>query len=176
MRYWLFLLPFIGVALLSSGASGREGYKMDTVILRSPAFEQNGYIPHEYTCDGKDINPPLTIDAIPRSAKSLSLIVDDPDAPGRTWVHWVLWNIDPTTTMIRENEVPAGAIQGRNDFKKTNYGGPCPPSGTHRYFFKVYALDIMLSLPSTSTKADLERAMTGHILAEGHLVGVYRRK
>lgn len=176
MRSWLFLLSFIILVLFSPGALGQEGYKMGTLTLTSPAFEHNGSIPSKYTCDGKDLSPPLTIDGIPRAAKSLSLIVDDPDAPAGTWVHWVLWNIDPAIKTIRENEVPSGAVQGRNDFKKTNYGGPCPPSGTHRYFFKVYALDIVLTIPPTSTKADLEKAMKGHVLAEGQFIGLYKRR
>ena len=173
MRYWLFLLSCIILVLLSPGASGKEGYKMDALTITSTAFQ---HIPVQYTCEGKDISPPLVIDGIPRAAKSLSLIVDDPDAPVGTWVHWVLWNIDPATRTIRENGVPSGAVQGRNDFKKTSYGGPCPPSGTHRYFFKVYALDTMLAIPPTSTKADLEKAMRGHILAEGQLIGLYKRR
>jgi Raf kinase inhibitor-like YbhB/YbcL family protein len=104
------------------------------------------------------------------------LIVDDPDAPAGTWVHWVLWNIGPDTKEIGENTVPSGALQGVNDFRKHDYGGPCPPSGTHRYFFKLYALDMKLGLGPKTNKAELERAMKGHIIAQGELIGLYKRK
>ena len=107
--------------------------------ITSPVFENNGFIPKKYTCDGADVNPQLLIANVPARTKSLSLIVDDPDAPAGTWVHWVVWNIDPQTLEIKEHSVPNGANQGLNDFSKHNYGGPCPPSGTHRYFFKLYS-------------------------------------
>jgi Raf kinase inhibitor-like YbhB/YbcL family protein len=113
---------------------------------------------------------------VPQAAKSLALIVDDPDAPAGTWVHWVLWNISPSTKDLKENTVPQGAEQGMNDFRKRSYGGPCPPYGTHRYFFKLYALDTTLSLGPNTTKASLEKAMTGHIMAQGELIGLYKRK
>ena len=116
-----------------------EAKDMGTLKLLSPAFKHNDSIPSKYTCDGADVNPPLVIENAPLSTKSLALIVDDPDAPVGTWVHWVVWNIGPTTSEIGENMVPSGAQQGINDFRKHNYGGPCPPSGTHRYFFKLYA-------------------------------------
>lgn len=138
-------------------------------------FEQGANIPIRYTCDGEDINPTLEISDIPENAKSLVLIVDDPDAPGKTWVHWVLWNIDAGTTKIEENSVPSGAIQGVNDFGKTSYGGPCPPSGTHRYFFKLYALDTTLNLDSSAGKAEVVEAMEGHVVAQGELMGRYSR-
>lgn len=141
--------------------------------VSSPAFQNGGIIPKKYTADGEDINPPLEIQGIPKEAKSLVLIVDDPDAPRGTWVHWIVWNI-PVVELIRENNIPG--VQGVNDFMQHNYGGPSPPSGTHRYFFKVYALDKKLDLPPTSRKRDLEAAMHGHILAMGELVGLYTRK
>lgn len=141
--------------------------------ISSPAFEANRLIPSKYTCEGKDINPPLEIAGIPEKAHSLALIVDDPDPPGKTWVHWVVWNI-PITHHIKENSVPGE--QGLNDFKRTAWGGPCPPSGTHRYFFKVYALDSLLKLPSKATKKEVEQAMGEHILAFGELVGLYKRQ
>lgn len=144
--------------------------------LTSPAFENNQSIPSKYTCDGENVNSPLQITEVPEEAKSLALIVDDPDAPAGTWVHWVVWNIKPTTTVIEENSVPEDSVQGMNDFKKQTYGGPCPPSGTHRYFFKLYALDTELSLPSSSTKADVESAMKGHILDQVQLIGLYQRQ
>jgi Raf kinase inhibitor-like YbhB/YbcL family protein len=153
-----------------------EAASMSTLTISSPAFKHNGHIPPKYTCDGSDVNPHLVIDNIPSGTKSLALIVDDPDAPRGTWVHWVVWNIGPETKEIKENAVPAGASQGMNDFRKQNYGGPCPPSGTHRYFFKLYALDEMLTLQKTTTKADLERAMKGHILGQMEIVGLYARK
>ncbi|MBP1748740.1 MAG: kinase inhibitor [Deltaproteobacteria bacterium] len=148
---------------------------MNTFSIESTAFKNNSSIPKQYTCDGKDINPPLVIQNIPDGSKSLALIVDDPDAPVGIWVHWVVWNIDPGTKQIGENSVPAGAVQGRNDFRKTNYGGPCPPSGTHRYFFKLYALDTKLNLKNNSAKQDVEEAMKGHILGEAQTMGLYKR-
>lgn len=141
--------------------------------ISSPAFEANQSIPSKYTCEGKDINPPLEIAGIPEKAHSLVLIVDDPDAPGKTWVHWLVWNI-PITHHIKENSVPGE--QGLNDFKRMAWGGPCPPAGTHRYFFKVYAPDTLLKLSSKTTKKELEQAMGEHILAFGELVGVYKRQ
>lgn len=143
--------------------------------LESPAFAGNQSIPKKYTCDGKDINPPLKIEEVPTEAKSLVLIVDDPDAPFGTFTHWLVWNIDPKTTLIEENSVPEGAIQGLNDFGKNSYGGPCPPSGTHHYHFKLYAIDVLLDLPSSSKKSDLERAIKDHILDSAELIGTYQR-
>jgi Raf kinase inhibitor-like YbhB/YbcL family protein len=148
---------------------------MKGLQLVSPAFRHNELIPKKYTCDGKDVNPPLLIENIPSVAKSLALIVDDPDAPVGTWVHWVVWNISPGMREIKEDSVPKGAEQGVNDFRKNDYGGPCPPSGTHRYFFKLYALDTVLDLSSKAKKSDLEGAMKGHILEKAELVGLYRR-
>lgn len=153
-----------------------EAKDMSTLKLSSSAFKHNDSIPSKYTCDGADVNPPLMIENAPLGAKSLALIVDDPDAPAGNWVHWVVWNIVPTTNEIKENTVPSGALQGINDFRRHDYGGPCPPSGTHRYFFKLYALDMMLSLGPKANKAELERAMKGHIIAQGELIGLYRRR
>jgi Raf kinase inhibitor-like YbhB/YbcL family protein len=146
-----------------------------TLHIASPAFKDKGMIPRVYTCDGKDINPPIVISGVPQRTRSLALIVDDPDAPGGLWVHWVVWNIDPATTEIKENSIPKGASQGMNDFKKTSYGGPCPPSGTHRYFFKLYALDTTLDLSASTTKTRIEEAMKDHVLAQASLVGNYKR-
>ena len=143
------------------------------LIVTSTAFENNGAIPSKYTCDGDDVNPPLDIGGLPGGTKSLVLIVDDPDAPRGTWDHWVVWNIAPTER-IEENSVPG--VEGLNDFQRHSYGGPCPPSGTHRYFFKVYALDVQLNLGAESRKRDVEKAMEGHALATGELVGRYRRR
>ena len=141
--------------------------------VTSPVFKHNGNIPSKYTCDGENVNPPLNIKGIPEGTKSLVLVVDDPDAPMGTWDHWVVWNIPPTEK-IEENTVPG--TEGVNDFRKHSYGGPCPPSGTHRYFFKVYALDTMLTLSPNSKKKDVERAITGYTLAKGEIIGLYRRR
>ncbi len=149
---------------------------MEKLTISSPAFGHEGNIPAKYTCDGMDVNPALTIFNVPGGAKSLALIVDDPDAPAGTWVHWVVWNITPNTTEIREDSVPKGAIQGINDFRKHSYGGPCPPSGTHRYFFKLFALDALLNIRPDSRKHELEEAMKGHILSQAEIIGLYKRK
>jgi len=149
---------------------------MNKLQLTSQAFTHSGMIPQEYTCDGADGSPPLTIRNVPAKSRSLALIVDDPDAPRGTWVHWVVWNIGPDTTETPANSVPRGALQGTNDFGKQSYGGPCPPSGTHRYFFKLYALDISLTLKAGATKVQLEEAMKGHILEKTELLGLYRRR
>jgi Raf kinase inhibitor-like YbhB/YbcL family protein len=141
--------------------------------VSSTAFQNEGMVPSEYTCDGKNISPPLDIEHIPEEAKCLALIVDDPDAPAGTWVHWLVWNI-PVTRRIKENAIHG--TEGINDFHQHRYGGPCPPSGTHRYFFKVYALDTLLELPADATKQDLEKVMSDHIIAFGQLVGLYKRK
>jgi len=142
--------------------------------ITSPAFQNNGKIPSRYTCDGKNISPPLIISGVPENAQSLALISDDPDAPVGLWVHWIMWNIDPKTTEIKENSVPEGAVQGVTSFGDAKYGGPCPPSGTHRYFFKLYALDTKLDLPKTADKNALEAAMKNHILAKAEIIGLYR--
>lgn len=149
---------------------------MDTLKITSPAFQNNSHITSKYTCDGEDINPPLMIENCPQATKSIAIIVDDPDAPVGTWVHWVIWNIAPNVKEIKENTVPQGAVEGMNDFRKHSYGGPCPPSGTHRYFFKVYALDTVLGISPNSNKADLEKAMKGYVLAQGQIIGLYKRK
>jgi hypothetical protein len=146
---------------------------MKELNIKSSAFEHNGLIPRKYTCDGEDVNPPITIENIPEGTQSLALTIDDPDAPMGTWDHWVVWNVPPKKE-INENEVPG--VEGINDFGKHSYGGPCPPSGTHRYFFKVYALDTKLNLNANSRKKDAEKAMQGHVLAKGELVGRYSRK
>jgi Raf kinase inhibitor-like YbhB/YbcL family protein len=154
----------------------KEALYMETMNLSSTVFKHNGLIPSQYTCDGADINPPLVIENVPQTAKSLALIVDDPDAPAGTWVHWILWNINHSTKDIKENTIPQGSEQGMNDFRKRSYGGPCPPSGTHRYFFKLYALDTMLALGLNTTKTSLEKAIKGHIVAQSELIGLYKRK
>ena len=146
---------------------------MKDLSVKSPAFESGKLIPKKYTCDGQDINPPLTIEGAPKEAKTLVLIVDDPDAPSGTFDHWIVWNIPASTSKIGENTVPG--TEGMNGARQMGYFGPCPPSGTHRYFFKVYALDSELSLRVGSKKKDVEKAMQGHILAKGELMGLYSR-
>ncbi len=161
---------------MTSASKHPEAYKaVDYKVLKvtSMAFADNSLIPSQYTCDGEDINPSLHIEGIPEHARSLAIIVDDPDAPAGTWTHWVIWNI-PVTHQIKENDVPG--VQGRNDFRKKRYNGPCPPSGQHRYFYKVYALDAVLELAESADKHDLEKAMSDHIIAFGELVGLYSRK
>lgn len=144
--------------------------------MTSPEFEDNTFIPFRYTCEGDNINPPLRIEDIPEGAKSLALLVDDPDAPVGIWDHWVVWNIDPSISVIKEGFLPEGAMKGLNSSKQREYVGPCPPSGTHRYYFKLYALDAVLNLGHDSRKEDVERAMEGHVLDWVSLVGLYKRQ
>ena len=143
--------------------------------LSSPNFGHNGSIPSEFTCDGAGISPELHIYDVPKSAKSLALAMDDPDAipvAGHVWDHWVVWNIPPDTRIIQKGKEPKGT-QGMTSFKRIGYGGPCPPNGPHKYFFKLYALDKMLDIPEKSTKEKLERAMEDHIIEKAELVGNY---
>lgn len=149
--------------------------------LTSSAFKDGDLIPKKFTCDDRDISPPLAWSAPPEGTKSFALIMDDPDAPVGTWVHWVLFNVPPGTRELPENVAPEktlafGERHGRNSWGRFGYGGPCPPGGTHRYFFKLYALDTTLNLQPGATKADVEKAMQGHILAQGQLMGRYKRQ
>jgi Raf kinase inhibitor-like YbhB/YbcL family protein len=159
-----------------------ENTKLAGMQLTSTAFEEGAAIPAKYTCDEKNVSPPLKWTGVPATAKSLALIVDDPDAPAGTWVHWVVYDLPPTTAELAENQpkgqyLPGGGKQGLNDFKHLGYGGPCPPGGKpHRYFFKIYAVDKELALKPGAKKQEVERAMEGHILAQGHLMGTYKRK
>ena len=155
------------------------------LTLTCPSFPNGGVIPTRYTCEGEDITPPLEWSGVPDGTKSLALIVDDPDAPDpeapkMTWVHWVLYNIPATATGLPEGvareELPPGTREGTNDWKRSGYGGPCPPIGRHRYFHKLYALDDELGDLDEPTKAELERAMEGHVLAEAELVGTYQKE
>ena len=153
--------------------SGREtAITYKKINISSAAFKYNELIPRRYTCDGKNVNPALNFDHIPSDTHTLALIIDDPDAPINTWVHWLMWNI-PVTHHLKEDHAPG--IQGINDFGKNYYGGPCPPKGTHRYFFKVYALDCELNISANSKKEALEKSMAGHILGFGELIGLYKR-
>jgi hypothetical protein len=142
--------------------------------VSSPEFKDNEHMPERFTCDGDGISPPIEIGGVPKSAKSLVLIVDDPDAPSGTYVHWVVWNILSSTTSIEEGKPPGK--EGTNSNGDRFYMGPCPPTGTHRYFFKVYALDTSLDMEDGSSKEDVENAMEGHVLAEGQIVGLYSRR
>jgi Raf kinase inhibitor-like YbhB/YbcL family protein len=142
--------------------------------LTSAAFQNTGKIPGKYTCSGEDINPPLKVEDVPQNTKSLVLIIDDPDAPSQDpWVHWVVYDI-PILSQINENSVPG--IQGVNNFKKKSYGGPCPPSGTHRYFFKLYALDIKLNLSEGKSKTEIEEAMREHVITKSELIGLFAKE
>jgi Raf kinase inhibitor-like YbhB/YbcL family protein len=190
----IYLLVLLACAVAGTtlvGAAGKEtsqatkkgGIPMSLTITSS-AFSQNGEIPAKYTCDGKDVSPPLVWSGLPAGTKSLALVVDDPDAPDpaapkMTWVHWVLYNIPPGASGLPEGvkpgELPKGTKEGLNDWKRTGYGGPCPPIGRHRYFHKLYALDVVLSELGRATKQDLERAMKGHVLVSTDLVGTYKR-
>jgi Raf kinase inhibitor-like YbhB/YbcL family protein len=152
--------------------------------LTSSAFAHNGTIPRRYTCQGEDVSVPLAWSGAPAATKSFVLIVDDPDAPDpkaprMTWVHWVLYNLPQTATAlpegVRPGELPKGTLEGLNDWKRTGYGGPCPPIGRHRYFHKLYALDTLLPAMESPTKADLEQAMKGHVLEKAELIGTYQK-
>jgi Raf kinase inhibitor-like YbhB/YbcL family protein len=156
-----------------------------TLALTSPVFAHKGEIPARFTCDGEDISPALEWSGLPEGTKSVTLIVDDPDAPDPAaprmiWVHWVLYNIPPGTAGLAEGvkmqDLPTGTKEGLNDWKRTGYGGPCPPIGRHRYFHKLYALDVVLPDLGNPTKTDLEKAMEGHILGQAELIGTYQRR
>lgn len=168
------IVGLIGSTLCAECPMNRRKSGGVKLNITSSAFGNNQLMPLKYTCDGDNVNPPLQLSGIPATAKSLALIVDDPDAPKKTFVHWVVWNIPPSTTSIAENSVPGD--EGMNDFGKPGFGGACPPSGTHRYFFKIFALDTMLNLQEKATKADLETAMNSHVLAKAELIGLYERK
>ena len=177
---FILFLIFWSLHIQDGPHSKMIGKKVTAIELTSTAFEEGGMIPRQYTCDGPDISPSLTWTRIPDGTKSLALICDDPDAPAGTWVHWVIYNLPPNMKGLPESIPPYkilanGAIHGINDFRKFGYGGPCPPGGTHRYYFKIYALDTVMDLKPGATKAQLLKAMEGHILAKGQLMGRYRR-
>jgi Raf kinase inhibitor-like YbhB/YbcL family protein len=188
MKLLIYLaLDSVVVAILAgcgptSPAGGEnEGGNGMQMQMSSTAFKEGEAIPVVYTCDGKNISPPLSWTEVPQGSQSLTLIVDDPDAPAGTWVHWVVFNLPPAMSSLSEGASSSGrqeqfGIAGTNSFQKSGYGGPCPPKGKpHRYFFKLYALDTMLGLKSGASKADVEKAMQGHILAQGQLMGTYGR-
>jgi Raf kinase inhibitor-like YbhB/YbcL family protein len=155
------------VSLVAGGAK---------IKITSSAFQEGGDIPSKFSRDGQNINPALRIEGTPSNAKSLLLIMDDPDAPVGLFTHWLVWNIDPKTTEIAEKSVPKGAVQGRNDYPTLGYGGPQPPSGTHRYYFKIFALDQMLDLKTGAKRAEVDAAMSGHVIAQGELMGRYSKQ
>ncbi len=165
-RFLQFCFPLLMV-FAWTGVAGAE------MTITSPDFAQNGDIPPRFTCQGEDVSPELAIDGIPEGTRTLALIVDDPDAPVGTWVHWVVINIPPTDK-IREDAVPGDEVY--NDFKKISYGGPCPPFGKHRYFFKLYALDRAIPLVPQMKKKDVLLAMKGHVLEKAVLIGRYEKK
>jgi Raf kinase inhibitor-like YbhB/YbcL family protein len=168
------ILLLAGCSKQSASLAPVGGNEM-SIQISSPAFKEGENIPRIYTCDDQNVSPPLTWTGVPTNTMSLALIMDDPDAPTGTWVHWVLFNLAARTTNLAQGSHGAG-IEGKNDFNKIGYGGPCPPRGSnHRYYVKVYALDTQLSLKSGATKAQVENAMVGHILAQGQLMGRYRR-
>ena len=158
------------LAVIASFAA--EGARMK---ITSSAFQEGGNIPSKFTCDGPDTSPPLQITGVPSSAKSLVLIADDPDAPTGLFTHWLVWNIPPQTNSIAEGSAAKG-VHGTNDFGKSGYRGPCPPPGTHRYSFKIFALDRELDLSSGAKRSQVDAAMKGHVIAQGELVGRYARK
>jgi Raf kinase inhibitor-like YbhB/YbcL family protein len=176
MRRRLVCALSVFLILSSSYALSQEATELRLLKISSPVFDNNGQIPIRYGCGGENVNPLLEIENVPSKARSLALIFDDQDGPKGSYVHWILWNIDPKIREIRENSVPDGAEQGLNDFKKNNYKGPCPPKRSHRYVFKLYALDVRLKLSSKSTRAQLEKAMKRHIIAQAQLTGVYKKE
>ena len=163
-----FAIAFAAIASFAAG-----GAKMK---ITSSAFQEGGDIPSKFTCDGADMNPALRFEGAPGEAKSLLLIVDDPDAPVGLFTHWLVWNIDPKTTEIAEKSVPPRAVQGTNDYPGRGYDGPQPPSGTHRYYFRIIALDKKLDLPSGAKRKELDKAMSGHVIAQGEYMGRYSHK
>ena len=171
----IYIGLFVSVFIFSY-AMGQSGTKIDEFKISSPVFKNGGEIPQKYTCDGENVNPPLQFENVPAKAKSLALVFDDMDAPRGSYVHWILWNIDPNIKEIKENSVPEGAVEGMNDFKRHHYGGPCPPRRAHKYVFKIYALDSPLHLNPNSMKTDFEKTMEGHVIAQAQRMGVYKRE
>ena len=180
-------VALIGLVALAWGvpdlSAQLKGSSAMALKLTSPAFPHGGEIPAKYTCDGNDVSPPLAWSSVPANAKSLALVVDDPDAPDpaaprMTWVHWVLYNIPPSASSLAEavKALPAGTLQGLNDWGRSGYGGPCPPIGRHRYFHKLYALDVVLPDLGKPSKLKLESRMKGHIVAQAELVGTYQKR
>jgi Raf kinase inhibitor-like YbhB/YbcL family protein len=183
MKSWCFIISQLVLLSIPILAQGEEVNTM--MKLTSPSFENQELMAKKFTCDGENISPALEWSGAPKGTKSFALIVDDPDAPDpanprMTWVHWVLYNIPATVSALpeglKDQDLPKGTLLGLNDWKKTGYGGPCPPVGKHRYFLKLYALDIVLPDLKRPTKANLEKAMEGHALSKSELIGLYQRK
>ena len=181
---FLFAAAWFGCLATTSCANDTKTVKdpVMNISVTSSAFTDSRPIPDKFTCTGSNVSPPLQWGNAPAGVKSFALITDDPDAPMGTWVHWVIYNLPPATMSLAENlppspELPDGSKQGVNDFRQPGYGGPCPPPGKpHRYLFKIYALDTMLNLKSSATKKELLKAMDGHVLAQGQLIGTYQRQ
>lgn len=165
------------IILFALGCIAKEDVNMEKISISAEGFKEAGLIPDEYTCEGKDISPSLSWKGIPAGTKSIALIMDDPDAPGGTFVHWVLYNLPAEIQKLpKAMPLPDGSMQGMTDFGQPGYGGPCPPPGKpHRYYFKIYALDTKLNLPPGASKNQVENAMVGHILTKGELMGKYQR-
>jgi hypothetical protein len=187
-NYWIRGLQIVTALMFSSlvlmTVNLLRAEEIMALTLKSSAFDNGGEIPSRYTCEGEDVSPSLVWTGVPETARSLVLIIDDPDAPDpkapkMTWVHWVLYNIPPDLTGLPEGVVPAklspGMMEGLNDWKRIGYGGPCPPIGRHRYFHKLYALDTVLEVMNTPTKANVEVAMKGHVIAKTELMGTYKK-
>lgn len=178
-RFLMFLVMLLSYVFLL-WAKDKED-KIMTIKMSSTSFKNADFIPAKYTCDGENISPPLAWEGVPANTKTLALIADDPDAPAKIWVHWVIFNIPTTVKQLAEN-IPTkkildnGTKQGINDSRKIGYSGPCPPSGIHRYYFKIYALDIELKLNGGAAKEQVLKAMEGHILGQGQIMGKYERK
>jgi hypothetical protein len=184
IRGFLIVTALLFLALVHIDANLLHAEENMTLTIKSSAFDNGGAIPSKYTCEGKDVSPPLTWMGVPETARSLVLIVDDPDAPDpkapkMIWVHWVLHNIPPDISGLPEGatsaKLPPGAVEGLNDWKRAGYGGPCPPIGRHRYFHKLYALDTVLEGMISPTKAQVEAAMKGHVIAQAEIVGTYQK-
>ncbi len=178
--FMIIICSILGCSDSGNGEGALNGNGEDTdMILTSTAFTNESMIPAKYTCDDEDLSIPLAWSNAPDETVSYALISDDPDAPGGTWIHWVVYNIPGTTTNLAEDAsgsgIPESALEGTNSWSNIGYGGPCPPSGTHRYYFKLYSLDAMLGLSAGATKAELLAAMAGHILSQAQLMGRYTR-
>lgn len=172
----LALLCFNGCEKAGQKEQQKESItNLSSMELSSTAFGNKEKIPSKYTCDGDEVSPPLKISNVPEDTKSLALISEDPDAPSGNWIHWVVWNIPPDTDEIPEGSLPSGAVEGVTSFGDNKYGGPCPPSGSHRYYFRLYALDTDIDLPVASGKEDLKDAMENHIIEQAELMGTYTR-
>lgn len=180
MKKFIFIIGLIIVFLILSVILKKNKSYLGTIkegnMKLTSAFNNNETIPSEYTCDGKDLAPVLKISGVPQDSKSLALIVDDPDAPMGTWVHWVVYNIPANTTEIDAKKLPAGTKQGMTDFGRIGWGGPCPPNGTHRYFFKVYAINEKTNLAGGLTKSQLESAIRKNVIEKAELIGLYKRQ